>query len=474
MAGCGGGGGSGAATPSAKTLGTVASSVTSSDGKVTVAVGDNALQAPVEISIAPATPDAATAADPSYVPGTTYTYTAPAIQVPDQVLITIESPAAVGAAAAPTGRKFALAFPPGYQPPPTCLVNAPLVLDGTLTAQNILVTSGLTTQAQCPQSPAPGCISVWSPNPDVFVCAPSQDLILVPQLAVSCPPGYREVTGQAEFQELASANGYARVCQRNGDSTPPVLQGPGRTTLGSCTPKAGKFICSAPGLPSGTYSVMYDTAAPPDPGFNAKSTSDGTFVYKDELQTGAVFKARITGSDPHGLGMAEILEVFDTPASNIALGILRTERIWQAPASTFSGTPVTSYDTGAVMLPFDNTAPAKRRFMARVFDKAGNSAISDIVSLDFFIARIAIESFTVSPSSVQFPGGPVTLSWSQKGATQISIDNGAGTFTVPDNAITATPGSTHGERHRHDHLHAHRDPSDADHEDGDRHGHARR
>ena len=81
--------------------------------------------------------------------------------------------------------------------------------------------------------------------------------------------------------------------------------------------------------------------------------------------------------------------------------------------------------------------------MARVFDKAGNSNLSNpIRSLQFLVARVGIESFTVSPSSVQFPGGPVTLSWSVKGATQISIDNGGGTFAVPDNAITATPGST--------------------------------
>src|SRR6187200_1415876 len=78
LAACGGGGG-GHTAPAGSTLGTMASSVTSSDGKVTVGVGDNALQAPVAISIAPATPDAETAADPSYVPGTTYTYTAPAI-----------------------------------------------------------------------------------------------------------------------------------------------------------------------------------------------------------------------------------------------------------------------------------------------------------------------------------------------------------------------------------------------------------
>ena len=101
-----------------------ASSVTSSDGKVTVGVGDNALQAPVgDLDRAGharcghgGRPELRRPAPPTPTPRRT-------IQVPDQVLITIESPAAVGAAAAPPGRKFALALPPGYMPPPTCLVN---------------------------------------------------------------------------------------------------------------------------------------------------------------------------------------------------------------------------------------------------------------------------------------------------------------------------------------------------------------
>ena len=443
---CGGGGGGGADPAPApnSTLGPGASTVASSDGRVRVAVGANALQAATAISIAPATPDAETAADPSYIAGTTYTYTATAVQVPDLVQITIDSPAATAASAgaavpwAAAGRQRRLDFPPGYQPPPTCLVNAPGVLNGSQTAQTILVTAW-PEAAQCPQAPAPGCINVWSPGPNVAVCAPSQDLILVPSVATPCPAGYREVTGEAEFQALAAANGYARVCQRSGDSTPPVLTGgPGRGPLGNCTPRNGSFVCTVPALPSGTYSVLWDRTPPSPPVFSAKSTSGGTFVYKDELQTDAKFRVALTAADPHGLGMAEIMEIFDTPPSNIVLGRLRNERIWAAPAGTFTGTLVTNYDTGTFLLPFDNDAPPKRRFMARVFDRAGNSAISNIVALDFFIARIEIESFTAAPTSVQFPGGPVTLTYTVKGATTVSIDNGGGTATLIDNALNST------------------------------------
>ena len=93
-------------------------------------------------SIAPATPDAATAADPSYVPGTTYAYTAPAIQVPEQVLITIESPAAVGA---PRRRRRAAssrsALPPGYYAAAD-LPGQPPGARGWQPVQNILVSTG--------------------------------------------------------------------------------------------------------------------------------------------------------------------------------------------------------------------------------------------------------------------------------------------------------------------------------------------
>ena len=60
-----GGGGDGPQPPAAQTLGPAGGSVTSSDGKVTVSVGPNALQAPAAVSIAPGTADAATAADPA-------------------------------------------------------------------------------------------------------------------------------------------------------------------------------------------------------------------------------------------------------------------------------------------------------------------------------------------------------------------------------------------------------------------------
>ena len=109
-------GGDGPQPPAAQTLGPAGGSVTSSDGKVTVSVGPNALQAPAAVSIAPGTADAATAADPALVPGTTYAYTAPDVQVPDQVLIAIESAAA--ASATSNGRAKALALPAGREPPP--------------------------------------------------------------------------------------------------------------------------------------------------------------------------------------------------------------------------------------------------------------------------------------------------------------------------------------------------------------------
>ncbi len=442
IAACGGGGGSDAAPPDTQTLGTVASSVTSSDGKVTVGVGDNALQAPVTISIAPATPDAATAADPSYVPGTTYTYTAPAIQVPDQVLITIESPAAMGAAVAPPGRKLALALPPGYMPPPTCLVNQsgpPVTWQPVV---NIIVQG-----TQCPTSPAPGCQKIYqfgTGDQQQALCAPVQDVIIVPAVDyIVCPEGYVEVTSDPFFADIAAEHGNGRICQRYTVQAPPVLVGPRGTTV-NCQPSKGKFICPAPAIPSGTYSVLWDKTPPPDPYIDLANSGSGIGFWLEENGPPDMIHVRLKANDPDGIGGIELVEILPFVSSTLdaANGELPVAVRWSAPTAPFKASKVTSYDSGVFMIPYTYTDPPERRFRARVFDRAGNSTNknSSEVLLGFY-NRITIESFTVTPSSVQLPGGPVTLSWSIKGAQAASIDQSVGAITVNPSTSSASTGS---------------------------------
>lgn len=443
LAGCGGGGGSGAPATPNSVLGPGQSTVLSSDGKVAVSVGDSALQAPVTISIDPATPDAETAADPSYVPGTTYVYTAPAIQVPDQVLITIESPAATGAAAAPPNRKVALAMPPGYMPPPTCLVNQSGPPATWAPVMNIIVQG-----TQCPTSPAPGCQKIYqfgSGDQQQALCAPVQDVIVVPATDyIVCPDGYVEVTADPYFASIAAEHGNARICQRVNVQAPPRLVDPGRGTSVNCVPSQGRFVCPAPAVPSGTYSVLWDKTPPPDPYIDLANQSSGIGFSLEENGPPAMINVRLKATDPDGLGGVQLLEILPYAATSLdaANGELPVAVRWTAPAAQFSASKVTNYDSGVFQIPYAYTDPAERRFRVRVFDRAGNSTDKNSSEvLKGFHNHITINSFTVTPSSMQSPGGPVTLSWSIQGAETASIDQGVGAITVNPSIATTSVGS---------------------------------
>ena len=431
LAGCGGGGSDPAPAPNS-TLGPGQSTVLSSDGKVAVSVGDNALQAATAMTIVPAMPDAETAADPSYVPGTTYTYTAAAIQVPDQVLITIESPAAVGAAGARPNRKLALALalalPPGYEPPPTCLVNASSLLNPLQDVRTIQVAG-----TECPHSPAPACVKLYQSPAGNSMCAPALDVLVVRLGFGPCPANYREVTNDPAFAELAAANGLSRICHREEVPTPPVLGTAGSRGTVPCSVKSGKFICLAPQVPSGTLSLFWDKTLPPRPTFSLAGPFGGELLAVPEVGPGQTIHVSIHATDPNGLGGVVLEEIgASIPWSVSGSGFDERQVVmrWQAPQALFNAaTPVTTYDSGEFELPYLVSDPVTRMFRVRAFDKAGNGSTSDSwKTVHRSTSTTTINSFTATPGSVQLPGGPVTLTWQSpyNSASTASIDNGVG------------------------------------------------
>ncbi|MEP7301105.1 MAG: Ig-like domain-containing protein [Caldimonas sp.] len=435
VGGCGGGGGSSSPPPPVEqTLGPAGGSVSSSDGKVTVSVGPNALQAPAVVSIEPGTADAATAADPALVPGTTYAYTAPDIQVPDQVLIEIESAAAL--AAGVDGRKHALSLPIGWMPPPTCLVNGQL--GSGQVAQTIFVSG-----PDCPSSPAPACIKVYGTATHAF-CAPASEIIIVPGGNLTpCPEEYREVTGDPAFADLASLHAGQRICHRQTITSPPRLGQAGALSNLNCVTSRGKFLCPATKLPVGSYSVLWDRTLPPVPDFDVKGSSGGTGVFMEEIGPGSVVNFRIKADDPEGLGAVELVERIDNPDSgqNGAPAFVTQQR-WHADPALFSGVPLKHYDSQTFQLPYLQGDPAKRHFFARVYDRAGNSALAyNNLIVQSYISTITIDSFTVTPASVQLPGGPVTIAWSVRGAAAASIDQGVGAIAVTEATALPSTGS---------------------------------
>lgn len=423
---CGGGGDS-TPPPAAQTLGPAGGSVSSSDGVVTVSVGANALQAPAAVSIVPSTADAATAADPSLVPGTTYAFAAPDIQVPEQVLIEIQSAAALSAATA--GRKEAQDLPSAWLPPATCLVNAP---GGGAAAINMYVTG-----PDCPSSPAPACVKVFETPLHNAFCAPANELLFVPgAMQVGCPDGYHEVTGDPAFADVVALHNAERICHRQTTYSPPQFGQSGTLAKLNCVSSKGKFYCPTSKLPFGTYSVLWDKTPPARPDFDVRGTSGGTGVYMEEIGPGAEVNFKITASDPNGLGGVEVLERILMPdgGPNNA-PYLRTVQRWYANPALFVGaTPLKDYVSGSFQIPYLQDDPPSRHFFARVYDRAGNSSMqyNDRV-VESTVPKITINSFTVTPASVPLPGGPVTLAWSVTGAATASIDMGVGEIPVFDN-----------------------------------------
>lgn len=445
LAGCGGGGGD-APAPAAQSLGPTAGSVVSSDGKVTVSVGDNALQAPTAIAIAPAEPDAATAADPSFVPGTTYDYTAPRLQVPEQVLIRIDSPHAVAPAAAVVpGRVRIQALPPGYFPPPTCLVNSTVV---QAPVQNIWVDGD-----QCPQAPAPACLKIVTVEGENFnpldgipaskttLCAPAADLVAVPGDQI-CPSGYREVTGEPAFADFAAQYSLSKICERLTVASGPVLGVHGQPSSVPCTPRDGHFLCVAGQLPTGRLSVMWDRTPPNEPliGLSTPKSLPASLgvplrivVPEDGSPTTLTFTIKAT--DPEALGGVELVEASaDAPLPSTygaGVGLLPGHTVWSAPAAAFSGAPLKSYESGPIVVPYSLADPASRLFFFRVFDRAGNSRLSSKLVLPRETDAITIESF--GPGSEIILGALVQgLKFKVKGAAATSIDHGVGSIPVVD------------------------------------------
>ena len=73
---------------------------------------------------------------------------------------------------------------------------------------------------------------------------------------------------------------------------------------------------------------------------------------------------------------------------------------------------MTTTTASSFQLPYLQTDPAKRHFFARVYDRAGNSSLAiQQPHAEQYVSAITIDSFTVTPSSVPLPGGPVTISW---------------------------------------------------------------
>ena len=294
--------------------------------------------------------------------------------------------------------------------------------------------------------PAPACIKVLETPLHNSLCAPAAKLIFVPGgQPVGCPDGYQEVTGDPAFADVVLLHKYDRICHRQTTGSPPE-SAERRLHQPELRRFPRQFLCPATKLPVGNYSAMRDKTPPAKPTFKIRNTSrrhgirDGGDRPRRPHQL-----CRIIADDPHGLGGVELMEWVENPDG----GVNGAPYVPDVPALARRSGPVLLRYAGdelrqpaASSCPYLPNDPAKRHFFARVYDRAGNSSLQygDIVP-EKTVFQTTIDSFTVTPSSVPLPGGPVTISWAVRGATAASIDMGVGAIPVVDNIVHASTGS---------------------------------
>ena len=193
--------------------------------------------------------------------------------------------------------------------------------------------------------------------------------------------------------------------------------------------------------------MFWDRAPPPLPTFDLSTNGlQETFIDVNEvggLPGKAIFRIRAT--DPHGLGAVELVEataVVSAASSGSGHHELQIAQRWRADPSLFAGGAVRNFLSEVIEIPYTLSDPAQRRFFIRAYDVAGNSAASALSRIiERRTSSITITSFSVTPTTVPLPGGPVTISWSVLGADAASIDQGVGALAMSGSLFAPSSGS---------------------------------
>ncbi|WP_162910942.1 DUF1565 domain-containing protein [Azohydromonas sediminis] len=449
ISGCGGGGGTGGgAEPNVTAAGAV---ITSDDGKVTLTIPPGAVSEASTLAIEKVDPDAETAADPLYVPGSlyrivgslgtlseaaTWEFATDDVQlagtrVRGSALSGLPSnpPPDTGKSCNGTGGKpLGMEWVPGDTCPSGCLKSSSYV-DGN--ANN----GAGQSYAQCiPQNatywdstPAPHCD--WEDQPGAF------------SIGYSVVPREDAEDVYAAMELLRGAGGA--LCQINAPPAPPLLIGNSATALNllPCTVAPGKASCKLSQVAAGNFKLLADKTPPSGylvitdqpPGNGATDPK----VVTLNLDGSGTMRYFIGGADNKKAGsFGELWELkmsmVDGPAgpqpqfAHVLLATLPNVMPPGNPTQYLSA----SANTPPASIPFNQTDPLVRWFYGRVFDAAGNHANTKIVKVTRVSPTVEVASFAASPATIAPPSGTTTLSWTVANATAVSIDQGVGDVTA--------------------------------------------
>ncbi|MCI1193337.1 Ig-like domain-containing protein [Calidifontimicrobium sp. SYSU G02091] len=436
LAACGGG-----SSPPSANVTAAGGTVVSDDGKVRLVVPAGAVSAPAFIRIERTEAESSIAADPHYVPGSSYRVSGDLgeLALPatwewslDDALPASGSMSRPLSATAPTGGNLACNGRDGRP------IGPELVLG-----------------AACPS----GCLRMDGAIPFVqgtySMCVPTVPYYYIDRLEPFCSnnpphPGglvaeLVEVGVDVEVSNIGDYDigpQYYALCRYKAPPPPPVLVNnlPDAPLATPCVASAGKLSCQLAKVGPGVLSVVNDTTPPSSIFFTILDQPGGSQtdprVLLDANGNGTM-RYHVTGADDRFADFAELYELRIAPGSSpsgqipvvlehVRLATLTTDVVPDpklfASSTNSLGTP------GSI--PFNASDPLYRYFFARLYDRAGNYRDSPIkrVRRETPVAEIA--SFTASPATLPPPSGTTTLSWTVANATSLTIDQGVGNVTA--------------------------------------------
>lgn len=435
LAACGGGGGGGEPSPEPNVT-PAGGTVFSADGKVRLVVPAGAVTASSRITIEKVEPDAGTAADPTYVGGSSYRI------VGD-----------VGTLARPVTWELTL--------------DQPLQASGTSRALSATMPaeSGFSCSASggkpvgyewvagttCPSD----CRPIWGLSPFVggtySLCLPMRTDFYWDRTAPFCsndpphPNGYINQLATREgnedlWDDMFNAHGPGALCYRKSPPPQPVLVNnvASAPVLTPCQLGGNKLFCNLNKLPSGTVSVLNDSAPPSSVFLNFLDQPGGSQqdvrVVLDVNGNGTL-SFIVTGADDRRADFAELWEVRLAPAGGgggllpVQLQHTRLATLSDVrPEPTLFASSSPSHPHASV--PFNAGDPFYRYFFARLYDRAGNYKDTGIKRVRRETPVVQAVNFSANPATLPPPSGTTTLSWSVANALAVAIDQGVGDVTA--------------------------------------------
>ena len=453
LAGCGGG--DAAAPPPTGSAITIATggTVTSDDGKLQLIVGANSASAEGAVTITKTAPPADMLANPSYVPGSLYTYSGPDIEFSPPANWEFESAQAV--AAGSMGRKSALA-----------------TSRNDIDVEQMCKMSYAQGRGQTPKAVWVGgdncpatCTKQRGANTGTrrarSFCAPASALSLIP-MAQACPAGTTDASAEPAWAVWATDNSK-RVCEPNPIVETALLGSSPRTATTSCAVQNGRYVCRPSAIPDGNNPAIWGggpDAVPPNSAGHGFYTFEEPAITLDPsgngyqvtmLQGGSYdlkFKPRGNGENESwglwGVHLYELIGFYAPP--NGVLPPFEKQLIWVAVnpgGDAFlplgSQITLTYIAPDFVIVPWSGS-PAVRYFQAEAYDYFGNTRRSSVLR----VARVSaaaptITSFTATPNVLPIGGGggSTLLAWVVNGATTVNIVPSLGNVGVTNGSAFA-------------------------------------